>query len=314
MQRLTRHHHFKSESIPADDRVARLEMTVVKTLLDTDVPDEARDSSIAWELKHQAGVTQFARMLSNKRSLDVDLAAAGALLHDIYTIVTGSYMDHARRGGPIADRLLRDIGGFSRGERGIINQIVINHSDKHIIDSDAYIEFGKDVDVLDCLTYPNSLDEYFLTKPLPKVYSYLARAKLIWAELGLSPSPAFTSLDRLTSQGLLLQTAKVLYDEAVSLLNTASVTPATDPFALQREPAAEDYRLFTISEGKLYATAISMSAVSPRNKRQVQQQLTQLHGADILMVWPGLHRYEIMSEDDAHAKGRIIRASGEGSR
>src|ERR1051325_106157 len=116
MELAKRHHHFKKALIEPTDRVSLCERYVIDSLLNSSLPDSQRESSIAWELKHHAGVTQMARLLARKRGLPIDVAAVGALLHDIYVILYGTYKDHAHQGGPIAVDILGQIGGFSPEE------------------------------------------------------------------------------------------------------------------------------------------------------------------------------------------------------
>lgn len=188
------YHHFKKEQIKPDDRVARCERYVIDLLLQTTLPDSERDSSVAWELKHQASVVQFARILARKRGLSTDICALGALLHDIYSIVQGKYSKHAHLGIPIAQSILSEAGKFSKKELDQIMRIVRNHSDKHIWSDDPFQEFGKDVDVLDCFLYKGAFNFYLKHKPLPIFKEYLKRARLVWRELGLPPDPRFNLL------------------------------------------------------------------------------------------------------------------------
>ena len=164
-------------------------------LLTSPVKDAQRDSSICFELKHSSAVTQFARLLAHKRELPVDVCAAGALLHDIYVITSGSYTDHAHRGVPIARAMLARVGGFSAVEIDEAERIVGHHSDKHIFSADPFVEFGKDVDVLDAFLYPGAFDWYLGNKPLPIFRHYLSRAAAVWTDLGLVPDSRFHLLD-----------------------------------------------------------------------------------------------------------------------
>jgi len=296
MKPLSRHHHFRADLIPTNDRIARLEARVVAELRETNVPDARRDSSIAWELKHQAGVCQFARVLAAKRHLDLDLATAGALLHDIYTIVTGSYVDHARQGAPIAKAWLADIGDFTDADQDIVVRIVANHSDKHIESDDSYIEFGKDVDVLDCFLYPNSIDEYLLTKPLARVRSYLSRAKAVWAELGIPVPPAFHQLDEYVPNEWLTTN---IQDETPShqLLNAAAHREKMPPFAY-RETAAATRCVTTRSGAQILANLVETVP-----ERTPPESLPSAPPQTTVLVWPGSGRYETINEAQAESKG-----------
>lgn len=195
MKEVKEYHHFKEDKIEADDRVSRCERHVITLLLKSSLPDSKRDSSVAWELKHQASVVQLGRILALKRGLPVDICALGALLHDIYSITRGSYKGHANRGTPIAMSILSEVGDFSSEELDQISRIVKNHSDKHIWTDDPFQEFGKDVDVLDCFLYRDAFDFYLKNKPLPIFKEYLKRARMVWRELGLPPDPRFSLLE-----------------------------------------------------------------------------------------------------------------------
>jgi hypothetical protein len=192
---LEEYHHFKTELIDPRDRVARCERYITDLLLASQIPDSQRDSSICWELKHQATTLQFAKILAAKRRLSVDICAIGLMLHDIYSVVHGKYENHARLGAPIAIEILRKINGFSEEELDQIWRIVYNHSDKQISTQDPYQEIGKDVDVLDCFLYEGAFDYYLGNKPLPVFREYLRRAKNVWRELGLPIDPRFDLLD-----------------------------------------------------------------------------------------------------------------------
>ena len=189
------YHHFRKELIDPMDRVAKCERYIVDLLLHSNLPDSKRESSVCWELKHQASTLQFARILALKRGLPVDICAVGLMFHDIYSVVQGQYKDHAYSGTPIAMQILKEIGGFSDEELNQISGIIYNHSDKHIWTDDPFQEIGKDVDVLDCFLYEGAFDFYLANKPLPIFKEYLERAKRVWKELGLPPDPRFDLLD-----------------------------------------------------------------------------------------------------------------------
>ena len=195
MEELRQYHHFKYGLISSDDRISICERAVVDLLLSTGLPDTRRESSVCWELKHQASTLQFARILARKRSLPVDVCSVGMMLHDIYSIIHGTYKDHAHLGTPLAMDILREIGGFTDKELDQIHRIIYNHSDKHIWTDDPFQEFGKDVDVLDCFLYEGAFDFYLGNKPLSVFTGYLERAKRVWKELGLPPDPRFSLLD-----------------------------------------------------------------------------------------------------------------------
>ena len=196
MQRAIHHHHFKQSRSQEFDRVERCERHVIDLLLETAVPDQARESSIAFELMHHHGTAQMARILGRKRQLSLDECVVGSLLHDIEVIVEGTYKDHAHRGAARAMAMLNDLGGFSAEELERIYNLIYYHSDKDTISGDPYIEFGKDADILDIfLLVRDPYAEYLLIKPLAVFKHYLRRAKLVWLEVGLPPEPRFKLLD-----------------------------------------------------------------------------------------------------------------------
>lgn len=202
MRLLRNFHHYKVDEIGDDDRISFLERSVVDTLLQSKLEDPDRESSISFELKHSSNVTQFARLLAHQRHLDVDVCAAGSLLHDIYVIVTGKYKDHARLGGPIALEMLEKHRFTSKEFQKDVLDIVVNHSDKHQKSLNPYVEFGKDVDVLDCFLYPNAIEFYLANKTLYQMYHYLQRTQKIWNDLNVPIPKSLRLLDYFDSGGL----------------------------------------------------------------------------------------------------------------
>jgi len=195
MRELDDYHHFRIDQMANADRVAQCERRVVEMLLTSPLTEEQRESSVTFELKHHHSVGQFARLLARKRDLPVDACTVGALLHDIHVIEQGTYADHAHLGAPRALEIIRDTGGFEAVELDQVHRIVYHHSDKHIWSDDAFEEFGKDADVLDCFLYPGALDFYLRHKSLESFSHYLKRARNVWAELGVPPEGRFLMLD-----------------------------------------------------------------------------------------------------------------------
>lgn len=230
MELIKHHHHFKKELIEATDRVAKCERYVVDLLLTSSLPDSQRESSIPWELKHHAGVTQMARLLARKRDLPLDVCTVGSLLHDIYVIIHGKYADHAHLGAPIALEIMSQIGGFSSEEVDLVHRIVYHHSDKHIISADPFQEFGKDADILDIFLYPSPFAEYLLIKSLPIFYHYLARAKSVWDELGVPQDPRFDLLRNYNESWFecLMPTTPDLMQQFLAVLLALSELPKQD--------------------------------------------------------------------------------------
>lgn len=181
-------HHYKGDDLSRSEKVER---RVVELLRKTDIPDSQRESSITWELKHSSGCCQIARILAQKRNLDVEIAEVSSLLHDIYVIVEGKYKDHAKLGVPIAKEILEEIGGFSQEEIEKITSAVAHHSEKEIYSDDPYIELVKDVDVFDCSLYKGAEGFYKLHKSEEIFNEYVKRIKAVRKELGLNPGEAF---------------------------------------------------------------------------------------------------------------------------
>jgi hypothetical protein len=195
MKPLKEYHHFREELIDPNDRLAKCERYIINLLLHSNLPDSERESSIYWELKHQASTLQFAKILACKRGLPEDICAIGLILHDVYSIVHGKYKNHAYLGTSIAMEILHEIGDFSEEELDHISRVIRHHSDKDVWSNDPFQEIGKDVDVLDCFLYEGAFDYYLGNKPLSIFKEYLSRAKNVWNELGLPKDPRFDLLD-----------------------------------------------------------------------------------------------------------------------
>ena len=181
-------HHYKGGSLSRSEKIER---QVVQVLLGSKLPDSERESSIVWELKHSAGCVQIGRILAQKRNLNVEIAETACVLHDIYVIIEGKYVEHAKKGGPLAKQLLEENRDFTADEIGTIVAAVEQHSDKHIYSDNPYVELVKDVDVFDCSLYKNSESYYRIHKPAGIVAHYEKRIKKVRAELGLSAEPVF---------------------------------------------------------------------------------------------------------------------------
>ena len=176
------YHHFKGNRLSRSEYIQRL---VTRELLKSRVPDNKRDSSITWELKHSSSVVQIARILALKRGLKVEYAEIIAALHDIGVIKTGKYQEHARRGMKIAKSILRKTGRFTDKEIALITNAIGSHSDKHIYSDEPYTELIKDADVFDCSLYEGVDQEYIRTKTPEKLKEYFRRLRRIRKELGL---------------------------------------------------------------------------------------------------------------------------------
>ena len=286
MKPLSRYHHFKFDEIPSSDRIATLEAVIVETLLSTDVPDSRRDSSVAWELKHQAGVAQCARILAAKRNMDLEIATAGALLHDIATIVTGVYEDHARRGEPYARGLLERAGHFTSAETEAIIRLVINHSDKHVKSNDPWIEFGKDADILDCFLYSNALEEYLLVKPLPKAYYYFQRGKSVWNEIGIPVPPTFLSLDEYSPSPWLIRAGAHPRDQIEALVSFSVSDQAPSPLAIWQESNGQLGLALTMGQIGILRESDDLSLHGSK------RLLPDIDATKFILVWPAFARFQ----------------------
>jgi len=107
------YHHFKGDNLTRSEKIQRL---VTQRILESPIPDEKRENSKIWELKHHAGCVQIGRILAQKRGLDTELAEIVCVLHDIYAIEVGKYEDHARKGAEIAKKILEDTKNFTQEE------------------------------------------------------------------------------------------------------------------------------------------------------------------------------------------------------
>ncbi len=181
-------HHFKGESL---SRSEKLQRKVVELLLESKIPDEKRENSIIWELKHSSGCCQIGRILAQKRDLNVELSEIICVLHDIYSIIKGKYEDHAKKSAEISRKILEDSKDFTKKEIELIIEAIAHHSEKHIYTDKPYVELIKDVDVFDCSLYENAKGFYILHKP-PEIYKeYVNRIKTVRKELGLKEKDVF---------------------------------------------------------------------------------------------------------------------------
>lgn len=188
MTKLKDFHHYKGNELSSAQKVER---KFVDLLLSSKINDDERDSSIVWELKHSSGCCQIARILAQKRKLDIEISEVAALLHDIYVAVEGKYENHAANGAAMAQKLLREIGGFTPGQVDTITNAIAHHSQKDVYSEDPYVELVKDVDVFDCSLYSGSEDYYLLHKPKEVVEEYRKRVISVRKELGLPSEEVF---------------------------------------------------------------------------------------------------------------------------
>ena len=285
MQEIKDYHHYKDDLIDKDDRIAKLERYIIDLLLDTNLSDEDRESSVAFELKHHHSTAQFARILARKRNLPIDVCTAGALLHDIAAIITGKYKDHAHIGTPMAEKIIDEIGGFSKEEKADILKVVYNHSDKQIWSEDSFEEFGKDVDVLDCFLYPNGFGYYLKYKPLAIFNQYIIRAKKLWKELNIPEEKAFTILDNYNENWFDYHTI-VDKDGLLQILNNENVPS----FCFYAED--DKYKIFSNRQNW------DNARVNP-SKQGTNNNLLEIvkTKGNIILVWTAIDSYEIIKAD-----------------
>lgn len=181
-------HHYKGEGLTPSEKVER---KIAELLLTSNLTDSERESSVIWELKHSSGCVQIARILAQKRNLDIEISELASLLHDIYVIVEGKYKDHGKLGATIAKKILEEVGGFSEKQINTITQAVAHHSEKEIYSDNPYIELVKDVDVFDCSLYKGAEGFYKLHKSEQVFNEYVNRIKNVRKELSLSPENVF---------------------------------------------------------------------------------------------------------------------------
>ena len=178
------YHHFKGNKLNRSEFVQR---KVVELILNSKLTDKQRESSKVFELKHSSGCTQVGRILAEKRRLNKEYAELICALHDIYVIVEGKYKDHAHLGAPIAEKILRETGKFSKKEIKIIAVAIFHHSDKHVYTKNPYVELAKDADTLDCFLYDNVESYYTSNKPPQVGKEYFKRIIKLRKELGMRP-------------------------------------------------------------------------------------------------------------------------------
>lgn len=298
MDELADYHHFRRGAVPRADRVARCEQRVVELLLESELTEDQRESSLAFELKHHHSVAQFARILARKRGLSIDACTVGALLHDIYVAVEGRYADHAHLGLPIAEGVLDEIGGFSGEERSMVGRIVFHHSDKHLWSDDPFVEFGKDADVLDCFLYPGAFGFYLRHKKLDVFQHYLARAKAVWAEIGMPADPRFEILDGYSGEWF-ERLDPFLKAEAPARVGALLSQNGAKPVPPLLVDVVDDTVEVAISRsGSGERPSEHRSAPADPTAEGVASRLIQVAaGGDGVLVWPVLQSFERVARD-----------------
>lgn len=152
------------------NRLERLRQIVDEILMSQEDIEERRCGYV-----HLYGVSALAALLAKRRDLDVEIACAAAMLHDIYSYRSHLTANHAHNSEEDARVLLRDLGLFSDEEQRLIRSAIFHHSDKANIHQ-PYDELLKDADVL---------QHYLYNIALPVKGHEAARLKALHAELRL---------------------------------------------------------------------------------------------------------------------------------
>ena len=186
------YHHLKGKNVT---RAELIEREMIRIILKSKMPDAERSWSKTFELKHTSAVTQIGRILAQKRGLDSTLAAIMCAMHDIYVFTTGRAAEHAHKGAPIAVALLKKTKRFTPKEIKLIASAIYNHTDKHIVSKNPYVELVKDADVLDCGLYDGVHDAYVYEKSPANCRAYFKRIKKVRKELGLPKDAKWDSIE-----------------------------------------------------------------------------------------------------------------------
>lgn len=184
--------HFKGDGLSRSEWIQR---KVVELILESAMSDADRAWSKTFELKHSSSVVQIGRLLAQKRGLSVELAEIICVMHDIYVNVTGRVTDHAHKGAAIAEKILMGMKRFTAAEIHLIKRAIYNHSDKHRVSKDPYVELVKDADVFDCGLYEGVHDAYVYEKERSTCAAYFSRVQKVRAELNLPYDTQWDSLD-----------------------------------------------------------------------------------------------------------------------
>ena len=117
------------------DRIRRVEAAVEALLLS------------AHAMAHLRGTAFICARLAESRGENPELAYIAGILHDVIFYLTGSSINHARRGAQWAEDLLRELGCFEEEEIRIIHGAIYLHSDKTVVHG-PIAEILKEADLL----------------------------------------------------------------------------------------------------------------------------------------------------------------------
>jgi hypothetical protein len=303
MKSIIDHHHYKKNLIDGNvDRVAVYERYVVDILLNSEVLDSQRDSSIAFELMHHHSTAQFARVMARQRSMPVDVCTVGALLHDLHVVRFGDYKDHAHKSAVLASEIINEIGLFSWEEKQQIIAIIYHHSDKEIWSDNPFEEFGKDVDILDSFLYPNAFGYYLKHKSLRVFYNYVLRAKKVWSEVNIPQPIEFSILDNYQEDWLDKQFS-LEYTDAVSLLGviiqaSRERNTLTVPTLLIR---SEENEIHVKVNSDVYSSFLDRKMGNVELAFSVKsevKELLDLSRQAYVVIWSAIDAFEVLLEAD----------------
>jgi HD domain len=299
VKRITGYHHFKGSGL---DAVGELERRMVRFIADSSLPDENRESSKCWEVKHSSGTVQLARLLAQKRGLDESVAAMALALHDIHVIESGSYKDHARLGAPRARQILGQLPNVDHIDVEQIVRMIEHHSAKEEFSDDPYVELAKDVDVLDCFLYPDAEQFYLTVKPLGVCKYYFRRIASIRRELSLPRYPRYECLESF-GPGWLSYTGKI-NDTDLSAQLCGLFPPG------QYQPAAEAAPItaFYIQSGQgiqVFSERAPLTPAKFEKRPEVELVRDELlsEKTSLLVCWPAFNSYELLHGN--HADERL---------
>ncbi|MCL2372117.1 MAG: HD domain-containing protein [Defluviitaleaceae bacterium] len=107
---------------------------------------ENQQEKVRFYIEHLYSVSRYCALLAKKRGLNIEIAMAAGMLHDIAN-VNGCSGDHALEGAGQAEALLAATGLYSRDEIKLITTAISRHSDKNET-HEPYDELLKDADVM----------------------------------------------------------------------------------------------------------------------------------------------------------------------
>jgi len=307
MKPIIDHHHYRLDQIDFEgfsDRVAIYERYVVDLLLKSELDDNQRESSVAFELKHHHSTAHLARILARTRRLPLDVCTVGALLHDVYVVMCGKYKDHAHRSADIASAILNELGGFAAEEKEQILTIIYNHSDKDIWSSDPFVEFGKDVDTFDSFLYPNAFGYYLKHKKLFVFYNYVLRALKVWDELNIPQPRDFSIFDNFKDPWMDYK-IKLSIDEAKRLLglvfylsdskNNYEIIPPTILLHITDEIAT--FFVNAKSYNSFLAATTDFGFTDKDIKWSEIESAIEISRQSYLLIWCAINAYEIVDKE-----------------